>query len=124
MQGFVKDRAAEGGTVYTDDAAAYESLPFDHEAVKHSVSEYVRGQAHTNGLESFWAVLKLAHKGVFRKISAKHLNRYVSEFAGKRNVREVDTLAQMTILATGLVGKRLIRRDLVADNGLPSGVCS
>ncbi len=124
LQGFVKEHTAKGATVYTDDAAAYDSLPFDHEAVKHSVAEYVRGQAHTNGIESFWAVLKRAHKGVFHKISAKHLNRYLTEFAGKHNVRDLDTLAQMATLAAGLAGKRLMRRDLVADNGLPSGARS
>ena len=124
LQGFVKDHAAEDATVYTDDAAAYESLPFDHEAVKHSVAEYVRGQAHTNGIESFWAVLKRAHKGVFHKISAKHLQRYVTEFAGKHNVRDLDTMAQMAALAAGLAGKRLMRRDLIAANGLPSGARS
>ena len=43
LQGFVKDHAAEGATVYTDDAAAYDFLPFDREAVRHSVAEYVRG---------------------------------------------------------------------------------
>ena len=45
----------------------------------------------------------------------KHLNRYVQEFAGKHNIRDADTLAQMTVLAAGLVGKRLMYRDLVAD---------
>ena len=124
LQGFVEDHAADGATVYTDDAAAYDCLPFDHEAVRHSVAEYVRGQAHTNGIESFSAVLKRAHKGVFHKISAKHLNRYVTEFAGKHNVRDLDTLAQMAALVAGLAGKRLMRRDLVADNGLPSGAGS
>ena len=54
---FVEDNAAQGATVYTDEAAAYASLPtmfngIDHEAVKHSVSEYVRGQVHTNGVSA------------------------------------------------------------------------
>ena len=97
------------------------SLPFKHETVKHSVSEYVRGKAHTNGVESFWSMLKRAHEGTFHKISPKHLNRYVQEFAGKHNIRDADTLARMTVLAAGLVGKRLMYRDLVADNGLASG---
>jgi len=57
-------------------------------------------------------------------MSPKHLQRYVSEFAGKHNVRDQDTLAQMTALVAGMVGKRLMYRDLVADNGLPSGARS
>ena len=124
LHGFVEKHAAKGATVYTDDALVYDSLPFDHEAVKHSVAEYVKGQAHTNGIESFWAVLKRAHKGTFHKLSPKHLQRYVTEFAGKHNVRDLDTLAQMAALAAGLAGKRLMRRDLVADNGLNSGARS
>ena len=121
LQGFVKDHADSEATVYTDDASAYASLPFKHETVKHSVSEYVRGKAHTNGVESFWSMLKRAHEGTFHKISPKHLNRYVQEFAGKHNIRDADTLARMTVLAAGLVGKRRMYRDLVADNGLASG---
>ena len=86
--------------------------------------KYVRGKAHANGVESSSAVLKRAHKGVFHKIRAKHLNRYVTEFAGKHNVRDLDTLAQMVTLAAGLAGKRLMRRDPIAENGIPSGACS
>ena len=118
---FVAESAEDGATVYTDDAAAYDGIPFDHESVRHSVSEYVDGMAHTNGIESFWAMLKRAHKGTFHKISPKHLQRYVSEFAGKHNVRESGTLAQMRDAAARLVGRRLLYRDLIAPNGLPSG---
>ena len=121
LQGFIAKHAAPGATVYTDEAAAYKGLPFPHESVKHSVAEYVRGQAHTNGIESFWATLKRAHMGTFHKISAKHLNRYVQEFAGKHNERSRDTLDIMRHVVAGLVGKRLLYRKLVADNGLPSG---
>ena len=73
LQKFVSDNAAGGATVYTDDAAAYKGMPFEHEAVKHSVGEYVDGMAHTNGIELFWSMLKRAHKGVYHKISPKHL---------------------------------------------------
>ena len=124
LQGFVADHAAKGATVYTDDATAYKGMPFKHEAVKHSVSEYVNGQASTNGIESFWSMLKRAHKGVFHKISPKHLDRYVKEFAGKHNARNADTAAQMVAVAAALVGKRLMYRDLIADNGLSSGARS
>ena len=101
-----------------------EGIPFDHESVKHSVAEYVRGMAHTNGVESFWSILKRAHMGTFHKISPKHLNRYVQEFAGKHNIRSADTLAQMTAMVAGLVGRRLMYRQLIAANGLSSGARS
>ena len=80
--------------------------------------------AHTNGIESFWSMLKRAHKGTFHKISPKHLDRYVQEFAGKHNIRELDTADQMTAVAAGLIGKRLMYNDLIADNGLDSGARS
>ena len=125
LQGFVFNHTQGGSTVYTDDAGAYKGMPFrHHETVKHSVAEYVRGQAHTNGIESFWAMLKRAHTGTFHKISPKHLNRYVQEFAGKHNVRERDTLDIMRHVVAGLVGKRLMYRQLIADNGLSSGARS
>ena len=74
LQGFVVDKAAPDATVYTDDSSAYTGMPFDHETVKHSLSEYVRDAAHTNGIESLWSMMKRAHKGTFHKISPKHLD--------------------------------------------------
>ena len=123
LQGFVVEHAAPGATIYTDEAAAYEGLA-NHEAVKHSVAEYVRGMAHTNGMESFWSMLERAHTGTFHKMSPKHLNRYVQEFAGKHNLRESDTLDQMRGLVTRLMGRKLGYRRLVEPNGLPSGARS
>ena len=121
LQGFVGDHAAEGATVYTDDHGGYQGMPFEHETVKHSVGEYVSGTAHTNGIESFWSMLKRAHKGTFHKISPKHLQRYVHEFTGKHNIRDSGTLAQMRHTVARLVGRNLLYRDLIADNGLSSG---
>ena len=60
-------------------------------------------------------------QGVYHKMSAKHLQRHVDEFAGRHGVREDDTLKQMSRIATGLVGKRLRYSRLTADNGLPGG---
>ena len=47
-------------------------------------------------------------------MSAKHLHRYVTEFTGLHNVREQDTIDQMHAMVAGLVGKRLLYRELVA----------
>ena len=124
LQGFVGEHSDAGATVYTDDASAYKGMANDHESVCHSVGEYVRGMAHTNGIESFWAMLKRAHKGTFHKISPKHLQRYVNEFAEKHGIRDRDTIDQMYAVVAGIAGKRLRYRDLIADNGLPSGARS
>ena len=123
VAGFVAEKTKPGATVYTDEASAYNPLGawFDHESVSHGTGEYVRDQAHINGMESFWSMLKRAHKGVYHKLSAKHLQRYVQEFAGRHNVRESDTIDQMAAVVAGMIGKRLCYRDLIADNGLASG---
>ena len=80
--------------------------------------------AHTNGIESFWSMLKRAHMGTFHKFSPKHLDRYVTEFAGRHNLREADTIDVMGAVFDGSVGKRLRYRELIADNGLHSGARS
>ena len=120
LRGFVADRTASGVTLYTDEHGSYRGLA-NHESVRHSVGEYVRGMAHTNGLESFWSMLKRAHMGTFHKLSPKHLDRYVQEFAGKHNMRESGTLSQMRNTVAQLVGSSLLYRTLTADNGLSSG---
>ncbi len=84
-----------------------------HEAVKHSAGEYVRGQAHTNGIESFWALLKRGHYGTFHSFSVKHLHRYVDEFAGRHNAG-TDTMHGLGVIASGMVGKRLTYKELTA----------
>jgi len=106
-------KVAEGAAIYTDDATAYSTLP-NHEAVKHSIAEYVRGRVHTNGIESFWSTLKRAHKGTFHRLSPKHLHRYVDEFVGRHNMRDLDTLEQMALIASKMEQSRLRYRDLVA----------
>ena len=113
LTGFVHANTRLGAKVYTDDATAYAGL-LNHESVKHSVAEYVRGQAHTNGIESFWAMLKRAHTGTFHRMSLKHLQRYVDEFVSKQNIRELDTETQMEFMASNMVGRRLRYRELIA----------
>ena len=112
LQGFVGELAAKGATVYTDDHGGYHGMPFEHETVKHSISEYVNGMAHTNGIESFWALLKRGYHGTNHHMSEKHLGRYVHEFSGRHNNREADTVDQLSHMASRMVGKRLRYQDL------------
>ena len=114
LQGFVGDHAAKGATVYTDDHGGYHGMPFEHESVRHSVGEYVNGMAHTNGIESFWALLKRGYHGAYHHMSEKHLGRYVAEFSGRHNDRERDTIDQMASIVHGMIGKRLRYKQLIA----------
>ena len=114
LHAFVAGRAKHDAMIYTDDHGSYQKLPYRHESVKHSVSEYVRGQVHTNGVESFWALLKRGYHGTFHHFSPKHLRRYVNEFAGRYNLREADTLAQMQCIAARMSGRSLRYKDLIA----------
>lgn len=100
----------------TDAAVVYKHLGeyYEHHIVNHSIGEYVRDQAHTNGIESFWATLKRGYTGTYQKMSSKHLSRYITEFAGRHNVRDHDTIIQMEMLAKGFIGKRLRYTDLIA----------
>ena len=115
LSGFVADRTQPGAKIFTDEANAYSGLGanFDHEAVNHSVGEYVRGMAHVNGMESFWSMLKRGYHGTYHHMSPKHLDRYVTEFAGRHNDRNADTIDQMAHIAQSMVGKRLKFRDLI-----------
>ena len=118
LREFVRENAETGATIYTDGASPYRGMAgYDHDFVRHSVGEFVRGMAHTNGVESFWAMLKKGYQGVYHHMSPKHLQRYVNEFAGRHNMRDMDTIDQMAHVVAGMVGRRLLYRDLIAPNG-------
>ena len=89
LNGFVGEHAADGATVYTDEAAAYAGLP-NRESLSQGVGEYVKGQAHNiNGMESFWSMLKRGYVGTYHRMSPEHLGRYVGEFEGRHNTRDL-----------------------------------
>ena len=114
LQGFITAHTSEEATIITDEHPSYTGIDRLHETVRHSVAEYVRGKAHTNGMESFWSMLKRGYEGTYHHMSEKHLGRYVNEFSGRHNTRPLDTADQMASMVRGMEGKRLRYQDLVA----------
>lgn len=114
LHNFVIANIEEGGTVYTDNFRSYHSLAgYTHEMVNHSVGEYVRNQAHTNGIESFWALLKRGYNGIYHYMSCKHLHRYVNEFSFRHNTSKIGTMKFIELTIEGSVGKRLEYKNLI-----------
>ena len=83
-----------GSTVHTDELKSYNGLSkagFEHKTVNHGAGEYVDGDSHVNGIEGFWARLKLSIRGTHVHVSPKHLQNYVKEFEYRYNRRKRPT---------------------------------
>ncbi|MCY3637459.1 MAG: IS1595 family transposase [bacterium] len=114
----VADHVEPGTEVFTDEARGYLPLSrmgFDHASVKHSVGQYVDGMAHTNGMESFWSLLKRGYHGTYHQMSYEHLHRYVAEFQHRHNERPKDTIDQMAGMVKQMDGRRLSYEQLIAQ---------
>lgn len=114
LHGFITRHVEAGSTVYTDTFKSYHGLDkrYSHESVNHSGGEYVRGNIHTNRIESFWAVLKRGYYGVFHFISPKHLQRYLCEFTYRTNTAKYDVLNFIDETFQRMSGKHLSYQQL------------
>jgi hypothetical protein len=103
---------------------SYKNLPtlqFVHETVNH-VTEYVRGEVHTNGIENFWSLLKRGLKGTYVSVEPFHLTRYVDEqvfrFSNRATKDNPLTDAdRFTLAASQISGKRLTYAELTGKVG-------
>ena len=122
LQSFVRKNTETGVMIYTDEAAAYCGLAQDygHEVVSHGTKEFVCDMAYACGMAWFWSMFKRMHAVIFRTVSAKHLDLYVTEFADKHNIRNDDMLDQMAGVVAGMPGRRLRYSDLIVENELDS----
>ena len=110
-------QVAHGTFLMTDEAAPAMKMGRDfagHETVNHSIGEYVRGDAHTNTIESYFAVLKRGIIGTYHHVSQQHLKRYLCEFDFRYNERmalRVTDAERAAKALCGAVGKRLTYRQ-------------
>ena len=117
LTGYIKHNVAEGSYVTTDEHGAYRGLRkdgFKHFTVNHGAGEYVRHYCiHTNGIESFRALLKRGHYGIHHYMSAKHLHRYVNEIAFRQNTARDGTMRFIEKTIARMAGKRLTYEGLI-----------
>lgn len=117
VQGYVVANVPRGAAVVTDEFAGYRGLNskgYVHHTVNHSAGEYVRHFCiHTNGIESFWALLKRGHYGIYHYMSPKHLHRYVNEFAFRQNTALAGTMGFIEQTIGRMIGKRLTYKGLI-----------
>jgi transposase-like protein len=100
LTGIIRNRVNKTATVMTDEWGAYKSVgeTHKHESVNHKEEELVRGDVHTNGVESAWSLFKRSIVGSYYQISAKHLDAYLDEFEWRFNGRENPYLFRDTLI--------------------------
>jgi transposase len=102
LEGFIKSTVSdETENIYTDELPSYNDIGDEntkHETVEHSAEEYVRGDVHTNTVESAWSLLKRSVVGTYHQISVKHLPAYLDEMEFRFNRRDNPYLFRDTLL--------------------------
>ncbi len=87
----IEKHTKRGSLYYTDDHTAYASLRLrgKHQIIAHGIEEYVREDAHINGIEGFWSYAKiwLYH---YRGVPKQYFNLYLKEIEFRFNNREKD----------------------------------
>jgi transposase-like protein len=106
LEPIVYHHVAPGSAVYTDEHRSYRDLRHDfrHSTVRHSDHQYVRGDVHTNSIESVWALLKRQIIGIHHWVSPKHLDAYVSEMAFRFNRRDEKPAQRMNDMLAQIEG--------------------
>jgi transposase-like protein len=112
---FIDQHIERGAIINTDSHPSYGDLPrhYDHKVIDHA-EKYVDGQIHTNGCENFWSLLKRALKGTYVAVEPFHLFRYLDEQAFRFNNRVMSDAERFAFVITGIVGKRLMYKQLIA----------
>jgi transposase-like protein len=109
---------ASGSTVITDELHAYRGMNHTHEVVNHAL-EYVRGHIHTNGIESFWAMLKRGLAGTYISVEPFHLDAYVAEQVFRYNTRkDFNDATRFEQCMSQIQGKRLTYAELTSRERL------
>jgi transposase-like protein len=115
----LRETVHHDATVMTDSSNVYAHIDeffLWHYIVDHHILEYVRGNAHVNNIECFWAVLKRTLGGTYIHCLPRHLDRYLDEQVFRFNERENDDGPRFVKATKGADGKRLTYKALTASS--------
>jgi len=103
----MRKKVKKGSKVFTDEWKSYKVLgiDYDHKIVNHSAEEFVRGNAHTNNIESFWALLKRGLNGIYHSVSNEHLSCYINEFSFRFNNRHLSEGSKFDVTLANTNGR-------------------
>jgi transposase-like protein len=120
VKGPIRHGVDPSATIMTDENPSYKGIGAEfaggHGVVKHNIGEYANGDISTNQAESFFALLKRGHYGVYHKMSKKHLHRYSTEFNFRWNGRKMTDVERRDLAVAGAEGKRLTYKPIVNGN--------
>ncbi len=115
VEKIVAENVDKESRLHTDESQLYnktkqKGLVADHETVRHSADEYVRGDVYSNSVENYFSVFKRGMRGVYQHCAEKHLHRYLAEYDFRYNLRSglgVNDMERTDAVLTGISGKRL-----------------
>ncbi len=113
IKAYMRRNIKRESLIMTDESKLYtgtQALFQGHETVNHSQFEYKRGNASTNEVEAFFALIKRAHYGTHHHYSKAHIDSYITEAAFKWNTRKIDCVERTKAAIAGARGKRLTYR--------------
>lgn len=119
LKPIIMKNIAKDSHLMTDGAGHYKKIgqEFDlHESTNHTQGEYAKDskvpgvRAHSNTVESYFAILKRGITGTYHHVSEHHLQRYLAEFDfrfSNRKALGVNDFERAVNLLLGVKGKRL-----------------
>ena len=112
VQVLIRKHVDKDAHIISDEYRGYQNISQD--SVNHPAGEYVRGDIHTNSIENAWSLFKRGVIGVYHKVTDKHLQRYLDEFVGRANTRNMTDHARVNQFLSRVINLRLTYKQLIS----------
>ncbi len=107
-----------GSRLTTDEGVWYDALGrefIEHNAVNHSIGQYVHNGASTNRAEGYFGQLKRSLDGTHHHVSVEHLPRYLAEFDFRYSTCDLTDTQRMARLMGQTANRRLSYKRVIGQ---------